>query len=86
MRKTFEEIGFDDYKYWQKQDRKKIDRINELIKDIERNGPMSGIGNPERLKHIDAWSRRIDEANRLVYGIENDAIVIKSCKGHYDDK
>ena len=72
--------------YWAHNDRKTLDKIYALIKDIVRNGPAVGIGNPERLKHEGGWSRRIDEANRLVYKIENDTIVIKSCKGHYGDK
>ena len=67
------------------QDRKTIRRINALINDIERNGPANGIGKPERLKHKDGWSRRIDDTNRLVCSVENDNLIIRRCKGHYGD-
>lgn len=86
MRKTFHERGFEEYKYWQTQDHKTLKRINDLLKDIERNGVDKGIGKPEKLKYSEDWSRHIDEQNRLVYNIENDTLIIKSCKGHYDDK
>jgi toxin YoeB len=60
--------------------------INKLIQDIQRNGLSRGIGKPERLKYIAAYSRRIDEKNRLVYqGEEEGTVEILSCKGHYDD-
>lgn len=69
----FQERGWRDYLYWQMQDRKMLKRINELLKDIERNG-NEGIGKPEPLKYDwqGYWSRRIDEANRLVYKIETE--------------
>lgn len=84
MNKTFHDRGFKDYKYWQDQDRKTLKRINELIKDIERNGVAEGIGKPEKLKYFDYWSRRIDEQNRLIYTIEDDTLIIEACKGHYE--
>lgn len=71
MRKNFTETGFEHYVYWQNQDRKTLKRINDLIKDIERNGVDKGIGKPEKLRHHDGWSRRIDEQNRLVYNIDS---------------
>lgn len=72
--------------YWANNDRKTLAKIYKLIKDIRRNGPAVGIGNPERLKYEDAWSRRIDEENRLVYRInEHGYIYIIRCKGHYED-
>ena len=83
MNKLFEDQAFDDYIYWRKQDLKKFDKINQLLKSIERDGILSGLGKPERLKYGAGYSRRIDEANRLVYKIENDTIIIKTCKGHY---
>ena len=83
MNKLFEDQGFDDYIYWHKQDPKTFDKINQLLKSIERDGILSGLGKPERLKYGAGYSRRIDEANRLVYKIENDTIIIKTCKGHY---
>ena len=89
MRKTFYERGFEDYLYWQAQDKKIFKKINDLIKDIERNGELNGIGKPEALKgNWQGWfSRKIDEKNRLVYRITDDnSIEITQCKGHYSDK
>ena len=82
----FKGEGWSDYLYWQTQDRKILKRINQLIIDIDRNG-YEGIGKPETLKHSSQgwWSRRIDEKNRLVYRIEDDAIHIAACRTHYDD-
>lgn len=88
MRKTWTEQGWDDYLYWQTQDRKTLRRINELVMDIERNGLGTGIGKPEPLKGDlqGFWSRRIDDKNRLVYGhLEVDALCILACRGHYGD-
>ena len=86
MKVAFDEIAIKQYFAWQKEDKKTLDRINELIKDIQRNGFMDGIGKPEVLKHRKGYSRRIDKANRLVYrGDGDDDFVILSCKGHYDD-
>ena len=76
--------AWDEYVAWNKEDRKIFDKINVLIKDIERNGVNKGIGKPEKLRYRDGWSRRIDEKNRLVYKIdEHGYIYILSCKGHY---
>jgi len=83
----FQERGWNDYLYWQTQDKKTIKRINELIRDIIRNG-NNGIGKPEHLKgEFSGWqSRHIDEKNRLVYrSVGDDIIEIAQCKGHYDD-
>ncbi len=83
---TFTDRGFADYVYWQLQDKKTIKKINNLLDDIKRNGVMQGIGKPEPLKHRSGYSRRIDDANRLVYDIDElKNIKIISCKGHYDD-
>ena len=78
--------AWNDYIYWQTQDKKILKRINQLIKDIGRN-PFEGIGNPEPLKGnlTGFWSRRIDEEHRLVYAVEENAVVLISCRGHYDD-
>lgn len=85
MPKVFADIAFADYLDWQAKDKKTWQRINELIKSIERDGAMKGIGKPEKMKYKKgSYSRRIDEANRLVYEVSNDTITIKSCKGHYD--
>jgi len=84
MHKTFSERGFEDYLYWQTHDKKILQKINNILKSIERDGAMKGEGKPERLKYDAGYSRRIDEANRLVYKISDDTIFIKSCKGHYE--
>ncbi|MGI5074826.1 Txe/YoeB family addiction module toxin [Treponema vincentii] len=78
--------AWNDYIYWQTQDEKILKRINQLIKDIGRN-PFEGIGNPEPLKGnlTGFWSRRIDEEHRLVYAVEENAVLLISCRGHYDD-
>ena len=86
MRKTWTEQGWDDYLYWQTQDKKTLRRINDLVKDIERNGVANGIGKTEPLKGDlqGFWSRRIDEKNRLVYNQSYDgALCIVACRGHY---
>lgn len=85
---TFDSEGWNDYLYWQMQDRKTLKKVNSLIADIKRNGALQGIGKPELLNHDKSgiYSRRIDEANRLVYSIdETQNIRIISCKGHYED-
>ena len=76
--KIWSDEAWEDYLYWQLQDKKTLKRINQLIKDIERNGELEGIGNPEALKGDlqGEFSRRIDEKNRLVYHIENGRIYI----------
>ena len=86
MKTSWFDEAWDDYLYWQTQDKRTLRRINELIKDAKRNG-YSGIGQPEALKgeFSGFWSRRIDEANRLVYRIRGDVLEILSCRGHYDD-
>ncbi|MCL1928765.1 MAG: Txe/YoeB family addiction module toxin [Treponema sp.] len=76
--------AFKEYIEWHAEDKKTFKKINDLIKDIQRNGFDKGIGKPEPLKHIKAYSRRIDETNRLVYsGDEKYNIRILGCKGHY---
>jgi toxin YoeB len=86
MRVIFTEDGFREYTEWQQEDKKTLKRINELIKSIQRDGFMKGIGKPEALKGRKECSRRIDDANRLVYTNDgNGNLVITSCKGHYED-
>lgn len=76
--------GWDDYLYWQTQDRKTLRRINALIRDIQRS-PFDGIGKPEPLRENRSgwWSRRIDDINRIVYKFESGQIVIAQCRTHY---
>jgi toxin YoeB len=78
--------AWEDYLYWQKQDKKMLKKINLLIKDTLRD-PFDGIGKPEALKEnlSGLWSRRINDEHRLVYVVEESSILIFSCKGHYDD-
>lgn len=86
MKKVWFDEAWDDYLYWQTQDKKTLKRINILLKDIEREH-FEGIGKPEPLKGelSGFWSRRIDDANRFVYRISGNVLEILSCRGHYDD-
>ncbi len=86
MRLLWHENGWEDYLWWQTQDRKTVKRINQLIRDIMRS-PFEGIGKPEPLKgNLSGWwSRRIDDEHRIVYRIIQDNLIIASCKNHYDD-
>ena len=87
MIKIWSDEAWDDYLWWQGQDRKTLKRINLLIKDIERGGGAEGVGMPEPLKGelSGFWSRRINDKDRLVYRVVGGAIHIASCKGHYGD-
>jgi len=84
MRLVWDESAWEDYFYWQGQDRRVLKRINLLLADIQRNG-NSGIGKPEALKHgFQAfWSRRITDEHRLVYRVTDDAVLIAQCRYHY---
>ena len=82
----FTETGFSHYVYWQTEDKKTLQKINKLLKSIERDGAMKGEGKPEKLKHKKGeYSRRIDEENRLVYEFSAECITVKACRGHYED-
>lgn len=80
----WDEAAWDDHLWWQTEDRRVLKRINQLIKDVERNG-NDGIGKPEALKHglSGYWSRRITDEHRLVYKVVADQIRIASCRYHY---
>ena len=84
MKLIFSAHAWDDYLYWQKTDKKTTTRINTLIRDIQRM-PYEGIGKPEPLKHGLAgyWLRRITDEQRIVYKVENDAILIAQLRYHY---
>lgn len=86
MRFVWDEIAWDDYVWWQQQDRKVVKRINALLKDIARNG-NEGIGKPERLKYgfSGYWSRRITDEHRLVYRTGGDEVRVAACRYHYED-
>ena len=85
MKVVFTELSWEDYLFWQKNDKQKLKRINELLKDISPN-PYEGIGKPEPLKfnYAGFWSRRIDEEHRLIYRIVEVEIQIAKCRFHYD--
>ena len=85
MRKVvFEGDSLSHTMYWIHNDKKIVDKIYSLIKDIDRNGASKGIGKPERLKHFDGWSRRITDEHRLIYNVDDEKIYIIACKGHYE--
>lgn len=83
----FAEDAWNEYLYWLSQDKQTLKKINALIKAIQRE-PFTGEGKPEPLRGnmSGKWSRRINEKDRLVYEIQNDAIVILQCRGHYEVK
>ena len=85
MKIIFTKNSWEDYISWQSEDKKLIRKINELIKDIQRT-PFEGKGKPEPLKYDLAgfWSRRIDREHRLVYQVSKNAILVYSCRFHYD--
>jgi toxin YoeB len=83
-RLTFTPDGWDDYLFWQTQDKKTLKRINHVLREILRE-PFTGIGKPEPLREnlSGYWSRRIDDTHRLVYAIEEQAIIVVACRYHY---
>lgn len=85
MQLLWEDRAWNDYIYWQAQDKKTLKRINTLSKDIQRSA-FDGIGKPEPLKNNlnGLWSRRIDDTHRIVYYEQDNIIHIISCKGHYN--
>ncbi len=87
MNILFTDTGWKQYTEWQVHDKRIIKRINQLLKSIDRDGAIQGIGKPELLKYNKSglYSRRIDDANRLVYEMSGNQIIVKSCKGHYED-
>jgi len=84
MKLVFSEQAWDDYLHWQATDKKIVQRINALIRDIVRS-PHDGIGKPEPLKHALAgyWSRRISDEHRIVYRVEGEAVLIAQLRYHY---
>lgn len=84
MNKIFSDIAWEQYLYWQAEDKKILKKINDLIRDIERNGNQ-GMGKPEPLKYelSGFWSRRITDEHRLIYSIDENNLYIASCRYHY---
>ena len=86
MNIIFTPTAWEQYTEWIRTDRKIIKRINDLIKSIERDGLLTGIGKPESLKHRKACSRRITDEHRLIYNFDsNQNLIIYACQGHYED-
>lgn len=83
---SFAEDAWEDYLYWQTQDKKTLRKINALLKEVQRT-PFEGTGKPEPLKQNKSglWSRRINEKDRLVYSVEGETVIVYQCKDHYDD-
>ena len=81
---SFEAAAWDDYLFWQQNDKQLLRKINALVRDIQRD-PFAGIGKPEPLKHALSgyWSRRINDEHRIVYKVENDALLIAQLRHHY---
>ena len=84
MKLIFSERAWEDYLFWQHTDRKILQRINTLIKEIQRT-PFEGIGKPEPLKHSLSgyWSRRITDEHRIVYKVETDSLFLAQLRHHY---
>ena len=84
MKLVFADEAWEDYLYWQKQDKRMVERINKLIREVQRE-PFSGVGKPEPLKHALAgfWSRRNTEEHRMAYRVEDDAQLIAQLRYHY---
>jgi toxin YoeB len=84
VRLIFADAAWEDYLYWQKQDRKMVERINKLIQEVMRE-PFAGVGKPEPLKHALAgfWSRRITDEHRMVYRVEDGSLLIAQLRYHY---
>lgn len=87
MIKAWSDVAWADYLWWQDNDRKTVKKINRLLREVERD-PFAGIGKPEPLRgrYSGLWSRRIDQANRLIYHVEGDTLFIHAMKDHYGDK
>ena len=84
MKLVFSDHAWEDYLYWQKNDRKMLERINQLIQEVKRE-PFSGMGKPEQLKHALSgfWSRRITDEHRMVYRVETEALLVAQLRHNY---
>ena len=81
---TFSPDAWADYLYWQSEDKRTLKRINRLLQELQRDGAVQGIGKSEILRRKKGMSKRIDKENRLEYTVEDDRIVVLSCRGHYE--
>ena len=84
MKPIFSDEAWEDYLYWQKQDRKMLERINKLVVEVKRE-PFAGVGKPEPLRHALSgyWSRRINDEHRMVYKIEGGSLLLAQLRYHY---
>ena len=84
MKLIFADEAWEDHLYWQKQDKRMVERINKLIRETQRE-PFAGVGKPEPLKHALSgyWSRRINDEHRMVHCVEGDALMIAQLRFHY---
>jgi len=84
MRLFFSDEAWEDYVYWQKQDKRMLERINKLIRETKRD-PFNGIGKPEALKHALSgfWSRRMTDEHRMIYRVDGDDLLIAQLRHHY---
>ena len=80
----FEVKAMEEFIWWMHNNGKMVDKIWNLLKDIDRNGAAKGLGKPEKLKHQKGWSRRITDEHRLLYDVDDKKIYVYSCKGHYE--
>ncbi len=86
MNIIFTPTAWEQYTEWQREDKKIVKRINELIKSIDREGLAQGIGKPKPLKYRKVWSRRITDEHRLTYNFDvNQNLIIYTCKYHYEE-
>lgn len=85
MNIEFTETAYSQLMDWVQTDKKMVKKINELIRDIQRSGISEGLGKPEALKYLNAWSRRITQEHRLVYRVEDARLLILACRGHYEN-
>lgn len=84
MKLIFSDEAWEDYLYWKKQDKRVVERVNTLIRETQRE-PFAGVGKPEALKHALSgyWSRRITDEHRMVYRVEEEALLIAQLRFHY---
>lgn len=84
MKLVFAEVAWEDYLHWQQKDKRMVERINKLVKEVQR-APFAGIGKPEPLKHALSgyWSRRFTDEHRMVYRLDGDALLIAQLRYHY---